>query len=476
MLRCLLLVWAVSSAATQATTQETARAVEPDPPQEPARAASTEPQDPLQQPTLPYDPFRGMDHDGRIPKPAFPTDLQRPERWRYTPPARIKPGGVLDRFWVSSFVTPIIFREADIGVGGGFALTDIDFLNDNFRQFANITCTYSAEGQQTYRINWSRWLGHRPMPDGGVIREERGRLYARGGYSKTLTRRFFGFGDRKQTPTLNPQAGAVQTSYTEELTDLGFGVRLPLPDDGGDWLLRLDLAAERHQLAPGRVSSLPSTDTVFGSTFQSGDGVDQLWLLTQFAWDTRDSQIQPYSGKRLGVTANTAWQTNGQLGAVVSVDAQHIFELPPLLHRGAHGREENPPTDVLAFGGFVQDTYGDLPFYSLPTLGGTHTLRGYIQNRFTDRAVAHFSTEYRLGLIARGFAFTDTIRIERIGVAFFYDCGTVASDADKLFDGRFLQSYGVGLRLAFAREALFRVDYGISDEGGNFTIAFGNTF
>ncbi|MCK5940872.1 MAG: hypothetical protein KAI24_02785, partial [Planctomycetes bacterium] len=272
----------------------------------PAEPFPQDPQHPLPAPE-PYDPYRGMDFSGRIPKPPFPDDLQRPERWRYTPPARIKPGGLIDRFWVSSFVSPIIFREEDIGFGGGLALTDIDFLNDNFRQFANIVATYSAEGQQAYRINWSRWLNHRPMSNGGIIREERGRMYARGGYAKTLTRRFFGLGSR--TPESN------ETSYTEELTDVGFGVRLPVPDEGGDWLARVDLDAHHHGLSSGRVAAVPSTNQFlpsFQQAFADGDGVDQLWLTTRLAWDTRDSLAQAYRGSRVGLSASTAWQTSGE--------------------------------------------------------------------------------------------------------------------------------------------------------------------
>jgi hemolysin activation/secretion protein len=124
----------------------------------------------------------------------------------------------------------------------------------------------------------------------------------------------------------------------------------------------------------------------------------------------------------------------------------------------------------------VQDTVGTLPFYSLPTLGGTHTLRGYIQNRFTDRAAAHAAAEYRVNLIPRGFAFTDTVRIERIGLGVFYEGGTVAPGAEDLHDARYLDSYGLGFRIAFSREAVFRVDWGFSEEGLNFTLAFGNTF
>ena len=415
-----------------------------------------------------YDPLRGMDPDGRIPKPEIPQDVPHPERWRYTPEARMKPGNVFERFLVSSFISPIVFREEDIGFGGGVALTDVDFRDQRYREFANILLTYSEEGQQAYRINWQRWLNYRELPGGGVLREERSRLYGRLGYEKTLTRRFFGFGSRTREDD--------ETSYTEELSSVGAGIRLSLPDPGSDWVVRSDLQLEHHGLSRGRVSGVPSTEQVFFDESADGDGVDQGWLLNSFGWDSRDSMHQPYEGKRLGGIANVAWGSGGESGAILGVDAQHVFALPPLLHRGAVGNEENPPTDVLAFGAFVQDTVGELPYYSLPTLGGTHTLRGYIQNRFTDRAAAHFSAEYRVNLIPRGIAFTNTVRIERIGVGVFYDCGTVADGIEDLRDGRYLDSYGLGFRVAFSREAVFRIDWGFADEGANFTLAFGNSF
>ncbi len=433
-----------------------------------ALPAQQQPQQPDPTPVSAYDPLRGLDPDGRIPKPQYPSDVPHPERWRYTPPGRIKPGGVLDRFLVSSFLTPIVFHEEDIGFGGGLALTDVDFRSQRYREFANIVLTYSEEGQQAYKINWSRWLSVREMPDGGVLREERERLYGRAGYEKTLTRRFFGLGSRTEKN--------AETSYTEETTTLGFGVRTSLPDSGSDWLLRADLQGEHHGLSRGRVSAVPSTEQIFPALVDDGDGDDQLWLLLNFGWDTRDSLHQPYEGSRVGTFANLAWQTENEFGGTIGVDAQKVFVLPPLLHRGADGVEENPPTDVLAIGGFVQDTVGDLPYYSLPTLGGTHTLRGYIQNRFTDRGAAHASIEYRIGLIPRGITFSDTIRIERIGLGFFYECGTVAGGLEDLHDAKFLDSYGFGFRIAFSREAVFRVDWGYGDEGTNFTLAFGNSF
>src|SRR5210317_1425539 len=61
-----------------------------------------------------YDPFAGMEKDGRIPKKGLPDDIKNPGRWRYVPEGRIKPGNIIDRLFVSSFITPIVFYEQDV--------------------------------------------------------------------------------------------------------------------------------------------------------------------------------------------------------------------------------------------------------------------------------------------------------------------------------------------------------------------------
>jgi hemolysin activation/secretion protein len=150
--------------------------------------------------------------------------------------------------------------------------------------------------------------------------------------------------------------------------------------------------------------------------------------------------------------------------------------VPPLFHSGGDTYEENPPTDSIALGAFVQDSAGDLAYYDRPSLGGTHTLRGYIANRFTDDAAWHATGEYRFWVVPRGFAFTPTIRVERVGLAVFGDVGTVADSLDRLPGARIHTSYGIGLRVSLERTALFRADFGFSGEGLNFTLAFGLSF
>ena len=122
----------------------------------------------------------------------------------------------------------------------------------------------------------------------------------------------------------------------------------------------------------------------------------------------------------------------------------------------------------IIIGVFVEWTQGDLPFYFLPTLGGTQSLRGYAPHRWTARAAWHAGVEYRLWVMPRGFwVIPGSVRIERIGIAFFYEVGGVANELSDLQDEDVLSSAGVSIRISLERTGLFRGDIGFSDEGTN---------
>jgi outer membrane protein assembly factor BamA len=225
------------------------------------------------------------------------------------------------------------------------------------------------------------------------------------------------------------------------------------------------------------VSGRPTTNQIFPKLFAAADDHDSLTVSGGLRYDTRDSQHQPYAGWQVGAFVDVPlWQSTGGMGAVATAYSNLALRLTPLFHGGGDEREENPPTDTLALGVQLQTSDGDLPYYKRPTLGGTHTLRGYIANRFTGNSAWHAATEYRLWVIPRGFAVTDTIRIERVGLALFYEAGTVAESLGDLPDARVHTSYGIGLRFSLERTALFRADVGFSREGVNFTLGFGLPF
>ena len=192
-----------------------------------------------------FDPWQGIDKDGRIPSIEKPADLKHPERWRYIPEGRLKPGNILRRFIVSSFIAPLIFHDSDVGFGGGVAITDIDFREQRRREFAGLFLSQTVEGQQSYTAVWRRWLHHREVPTGGVFQEERSFLKAWAGYEKSLTRRFYGFGAGTDD--------GDETSYTDQTAFGRFGFERAVPDPGDDLVIAASLRGEWHSLSDGEV-------------------------------------------------------------------------------------------------------------------------------------------------------------------------------------------------------------------------------
>lgn len=416
-----------------------------------------------------YDPLAGVDPSGRIPRVELPDSVEDPDRWRYVPEGRLKPGNVFERFLVSTFILPVVFFEEDVGAGGGFALTDIDFWDSRRRDHAILMTSYTTEGQQRYFAHWLRWLKHQEVPGGGVAFEERTFLSVILDYEKTLTRRFYGLGAETSADD--------ETSYSDQVALSEVAVEgAPWPS-WRDIIGRIGLRVESHALSGGFVSGAPNTEEAFPGLFAQGEKDLSLWLETGLRFDTRDSPANPYRGAMLGLSAEVAtWRDGESAAAILQADGRYALRVPSLFHDGGDPDEENPPTDVLAFNSSLQATVGDLPFYLLPSLGGRDTLRGYIGNRWTGEAAWHAGTEYRFWFLPRGLAFTDAIRIERLGGALFYEAGSVADGLGPLPQARVHDSWGLSLRLGFERSTLFRLDVGFSDEGHAITLAHGLSF
>lgn len=416
-----------------------------------------------------YNPYLGMDRDGRIPRIDKSAYVDRPERWRYVPEGRIKPGNFLQRFLVSSFIVPIIFSNSDVGTGFGLALTDIDFRKQRRREFLGGFFSYTTEGQQSYVLRWRRWLKHMDVPGGGILQEERSFLRAGGGYRKTLTRRFFGIGPSTKE--------SQETSYTDEVVFLELGLSKSLEGALDDFVFEVGLIAENHRLDRGRVGGKPTMEALFPRLFRDADRITLGWLSGGFRWDTRDSQRNAYRGTAIGAKVDAALgQTGGEVGAIYTLFADQIFPIWPIFHDGGTEDEEHPPTDSLAFHLENRTSSGDLPFFARPNLGGSRLLRGYIAGRWRDDAAWAAAAEYRFWVIPRGFTIWRHIRVERLGAAVFYEVGGVAGNGFGLFHERVRQSYGVSARATIERAALFRADFGFSEEGFNFSAGFGLSF
>ncbi len=417
-----------------------------------------------------FDPWEGMDRNGRIPKVEIPEDIPNPARWRYIPPNRIKPGNFFQRFLVSSFMAPVLFRDADVGWGFGFAAADADFRKKRRREFAAVFGSYTTEGQQSYGVTWRRWLHQVNLPAGGVLQEERNFVAVRGGWSKALTKRFFGIG-----PDTDPDD---ETRYADARGIVEVNLQRTWPEPGSNLVWELGMRGEFDKLGDGKGDE-PDTRDVFPILFGRSEDTNLGTLNASIAWDTRDSQVNPYRGWDIGAGVSASLlQTDWDVGAIWRLWGTYTLPVPGIFHRDGDPAEENPPTDVLAFRGRIEQLSGDVPFYALPTLGGSRELRGFIDGRFRDRSLWITGLEWRLWVIPRGFRIpcTEAIRIERVGLAPFFEAGTVADNVGDFGDAKVHLSYGLSLLLAFERAAPFRVNFGWSNEDFILSAGFGFDF
>jgi hypothetical protein len=120
---------------------------------------------------------------------------------------------------------------------------------------------------------------------------------------------------------------------------------------------------------------------------------------------------------------------------------------------------------VLALRGLVMMTERaagqQIPYFLLPTVGGTHSVRGFDSLRFRDRHGLLLSGEFRW------------LPSRALDMAIFYDAGKVASRRGDLdFDGLHT-SYGIGARIHSPLATALRMEIARSREKVRFMMGFG---
>ncbi len=411
-----------------------------------------------------------QDADGRIPWREAPAEVGDRDRWRYLPPERIVAGNFIDRFGITTFAFPIIFSEEAIGTGIGIGVVDSDFRDQGRQEAVAAFASVTTEGQTAGVVAWRKALRRVRDASGGVFFKETSQLGVEVGFRRTLTRRFYGLGPDTTTDD--------ETSYTDQVGFVSAQIEgdpfEPLPN----LITRLGVRGERRHLEDGRVPNKPSTlDRFPGPT---GDADDRTHVVTVIGatWDTRDSRANPYRGGSLDAEAEV-WSGDGIVG---TLSGTYAVAVPSLFHDGGlgdlarRGREENPPTDALALGAQVRQAGGEVPFHGLPSLGGSRTLRGFVADRFVDRAAWHASLEWRTWLLPRGFSITRKVRIERFGLAPFWDVGTVAPHLRDLPEARIHHNPGLSFRFAFERAMVLRLDIARSSEQTGVNLDMGMAF
>ncbi len=210
---------------------------------------------------------------------------------------------------------------------------------------------------------------------------------------------------------------------------------------------------------PGTDERFPNTQDLFSD--ESAPGLvqqpDFLDVSGAVMLDYRDRPGNPHKGGMIGVYLSRLDQTSGSTYEFnrLAVDVRQfipLFSDQRTLALQLYGSADSP------------DAGSQVPFYLMPTLGGSETLRGFREFRFRDKRILYFSSEYR---------WDASPAIELAG---FYDTGKVFGQRSDFVFEHLEKSFGGGIRLKTPKGIIMRIDVGRSREGTRVFFKFSPAF
>jgi outer membrane protein assembly factor BamA len=259
---------------------------------------------------------------------------------------------------------------------------------------------------------------------------------------------FFGIG--------NESSADRRTNYSLESTDVsGFAAIKPIA-----WLrVGAELGYFSPTLGSGTDPRFPSTEALFTEADAPGL-LDQPTFLYKNLFvevDYRDQPGNPRSGG-LWRAQYGAWndRTLNQFDfGRFDAEAAHFF---PIF--------DKKRVFAVRIGlSYVNNDPGNrVPFYFLPYIGGSDTVRGFKEFRFRDENVIFMNAEYRW----EAFSGLD--------MAVFFDAGKVRPDWEQIDLQDLKTSYGLGFRFNTFKSVFMRFDIGTGGEGTQIFFKFGPAF
>jgi len=174
-------------------------------------------------------------------------------------------------------------------------------------------------------------------------------------------------------------------------------------------------------------------------------------------YDTRDVTVNAWDGQYF----NFEYINYGSM-----IGSNNDYQKVLLDYRYYHSLN---PGRVIAVYNALQWSEGDVPFYDMPTLGGSFSLRGLYAGRFRDNNAIEHTVEYRHTFLR------DNGNLSAHGMTVWGGIGSVAGDDTSLYDN-LLYSYGVGYRYELQPRMNVRIDLGFSADDSGFFLTFTEAF
>lgn len=324
-------------------------------------------------------------------------------------------------------------RIGGLGTGGGFAGGAgyrKHFLDDQL--FLNASAAISTKGYKellaraSYQNLW------------------RGRLEVGGAFlwRDSTQEDFFGIGPGSLT--------TERTNFALKSTDVsGFVALTVLPRTR----FGVELGFNTPEVGPGTDSRFPTTQEIFNNLTAPGLTVqpDFLYQSLFVLVDRRDQPGNPRSGGLVRASVGLWNDVDFNLYDFRRFDAEvaHFF---PIF-------DKKRVFAVRLGASYTNNAPGNqVPFYFLPYVGGSNTVRGFKEYRFQDENAIFLNAEYRW----EAFAGLD--------MALFYDIGEVSHDWQDADFSHAKNAYGIGFRFNTYRAVFMRLD--IATGGGEGTQVF----
>ena len=260
---------------------------------------------------------------------------------------------------------------------------------------------------------------------------------------------FFGLGEGSTR--------AMRTSYSIESTDVVGRGLINL----ARWLrVGADIGYFNPDVGHGADNSLPSIEERFTDATAPGL-TDQPEFLhnTLFAEiDTRDRRGTPTRGGFYRAAFSTWEDVSLEQYDHHRFDAEASQFFPVMGPKHVFGVR-------VGLSYVNNETHHRVPFYFLPYIGGSDTVRGFREFRFRDENILFLNAEYRWRVIPY------------LDVAPFFDAGEVRADWEDIGPGDLKTAYGIGFRVNVEDRTFVRIDIGTGgDEGTRLFFKFGPSF
>jgi hypothetical protein len=253
----------------------------------------------------------------------------------------------------------------------------------------------------------------------------------------------------------------VEKSDRSSFLREGWEVRGDATYKPAGWLKIGGLTAFRtERIDEGKYPGIPTIDELYTEATAPGltQQPDYWWSGAFVDIDYRDQKANVRSGGHFRFSYDT-WQDRQDFGFSfrdVRFEALHavpIFDKKRVIIARVIAQSLDSPAGET------------VPFYAMPTLGGSTTLRGFSEFRYRDANAFLFNLEYRW----EAFSGLD--------MALFGDWGNVAPTWDDIDFNHLKNDYGIGFRFNTFKSVFLRFDIARSrQEGVRYVTSFSGAF